>query len=224
LRCATVLSENLYARIVAKGTRNKSKAPDDDRIVLTDPKSIRAIAHPARLKVIDHLFQGNVSTSTELAELTGLSASAMSYHLRSLEKWGIVARVDDAADGRERPWRQAGSGLSWTNSNAAEIGPLSVMMKQFFNEMEQQLADWQRFEPQAPLDWKHRSTVSRGFPWLTAEQASQFAEGVAALLENIGARTHATAPPDAQRTAYLFALVPLVDQFEATVSKTKKRT
>ncbi|HET6740226.1 MAG TPA: helix-turn-helix domain-containing protein, partial [Kribbella sp.] len=74
-------------------------------VVITDPQAIRALAHPARQRVIDELYNGRVLTATECAELAGLTPSAMSYHLRALEKWGIIERADETTDGRERPWR-----------------------------------------------------------------------------------------------------------------------
>ena len=60
------------------------------QVVLSDPRAIKALAHPARLAVIDELFAGRELTATECAQVAGLSLSAMSYHLRALEKWGIV--------------------------------------------------------------------------------------------------------------------------------------
>ena len=55
------------------------------KVMLTDPRAIKALAHPARLAVIDELFAGRQLTATECAEIAGLSPSAMSYHLRALE-------------------------------------------------------------------------------------------------------------------------------------------
>lgn len=82
-------------------------------VVLTDPRAIRALAHPARMAVIDALYDsGDAMTATQLGELAGLSPSAMSYHLRSLERFGVVLRVEADGDGRERPWRRAGEQLS----------------------------------------------------------------------------------------------------------------
>ena len=81
-------------------------------VVINDPKAIRALAHPARLRAIEALFgNGEALTATQLADLEGISPSAMSYHLRSLERFGIVRRDEDAVDGRERPWRRAGASL-----------------------------------------------------------------------------------------------------------------
>jgi DNA-binding transcriptional ArsR family regulator len=195
-------------------TKKKQPKPvDEDRILLTDARSIRAIAHPARLKAIDELFQGQVRTSTELAELTGLSASAMSYHLRSLEKWGIVQRVLDGDDGRERPWKAAGKSLGWTNDVGAEIGPFSIIVKQFFDEMAGRMDAWQRVEPTAPAEWRDGSTLTRGFPWFTTQEAVRFNEGVQALLREIGAPTEPEASAGARRHALLFAMVPTTDGF-----------
>src|SRR6187551_1519516 len=72
---------------------------------LTDPGALRALAHPARLTVVDELYQGGERTASELAALTGLTPSAMSYHLRALERWGVVERAPARGDKRERPWR-----------------------------------------------------------------------------------------------------------------------
>jgi DNA-binding transcriptional ArsR family regulator len=87
-----------------------SEQPDDamvgdDVVVLDDARAIRAIAHPARLLVIDALYdRGLELTATSAAELAGITPSAMSYHLRALERFGIVRRAEPTGDGRERPW------------------------------------------------------------------------------------------------------------------------
>src|SRR3954451_81776 len=90
-----------------------------DDVRLEAPGAIRALAHPARLTIIDELYQGVERTSSELAELTGLTPSAMSYHLRALERWGIVQRAKPRGDARERPWRAAGRGLTVSGAGAA---------------------------------------------------------------------------------------------------------
>src|SRR5581483_1850556 len=73
-----------------------------------NPRSIRALAHPARLAIIDALASGEELTATECAELTGLSPSATAYHLKLLERYGFAEPAAARADGRERPWRAAG--------------------------------------------------------------------------------------------------------------------
>jgi hypothetical protein len=73
---------------------------------LTDPKMMRALAHPARIAIWTHIAMRGSATATECAEVAGLSPSACSYHLRTLARYGFVEEDRAAAaDGRERPWR-----------------------------------------------------------------------------------------------------------------------
>src|ERR1700747_1460038 len=70
-----------------------------------NPRSIRALAHPARLAIIDALATGEELTATQCAELTGLSPSATAYHLKFLERYGFAEAAPSRPDRRERPWR-----------------------------------------------------------------------------------------------------------------------
>ena len=75
-------------------------------IALTDPHMMRALAHPARIAIWQHLGLEGPATATECAAVAGLSPSACSYHLRTLAKYGFVEEDRlHSADGRERPWR-----------------------------------------------------------------------------------------------------------------------
>lgn len=73
---------------------------------LEGPSALRLLAHPARQRVINEVYDGRELTATEAAELCGLTPSAMSYHLRMLEKAGVLVPVP-AEDGRERRYRRA---------------------------------------------------------------------------------------------------------------------
>src|SRR4029078_10155050 len=74
---------------------------------LRDPRAMRALAHPARLAILERLSTDGPATATECAEVTGQSPSACSYHLRALAKWGLVAE-SDGRDRRERRWASQG--------------------------------------------------------------------------------------------------------------------
>jgi DNA-binding transcriptional ArsR family regulator len=75
-------------------------------IQITDPRTLRALAHPARMEIWQFLGLEGPATATECAEVTGLSPSACSYHLRTLAQYGFVEEdLASAADGRQRPWR-----------------------------------------------------------------------------------------------------------------------
>src|ERR671935_277511 len=78
----------------------------DDSLTLTDPRAMRALAHPTRLALLDHLHAVEQATATECAAVVGESPSALSYHLRALAKWGFVEEGEGGV-GRERPWSSA---------------------------------------------------------------------------------------------------------------------
>ncbi len=79
---------------------------------MTDPKALRALAHPLRLALLDHLMAFGVQTAAQCAVAVGSTASNCSYHLRALARVGLVER-GESADGRERPWRSSSTGLEF---------------------------------------------------------------------------------------------------------------
>lgn len=144
-----------------------------ETLVLSDPSAIKALAHPARVRVIDELYDGRELTATELSALTGLSASAMSYHLRALHRWGIVAPATPAggADGRERRWRSAARALridtGMTSANlSAETASLAVLL----GARVQEVVDWAAGMADEPPEWQAVDNVSVSRLWLSAAE------------------------------------------------------
>lgn len=72
---------------------------------ITDLETLKALAHPRRQRILQHLGLQGPSTSAGLARELGLNTGATSYHLRELEKYGLVEDVPELARGRERWWR-----------------------------------------------------------------------------------------------------------------------
>jgi len=76
-------------------------------VKLSDPALMRALAHPARLAILEHLSLNEAgATATECAEVVGLSPSATSYHLRALARVGLIVEAPGRGDGRERVWQR----------------------------------------------------------------------------------------------------------------------
>ena len=66
--------------------------------------TLAALADPMRRRVVERLRQGP-RRAGELAAAEGVSAPAMSRHLRVLRTRGIVDESRDEADGRARVYR-----------------------------------------------------------------------------------------------------------------------
>jgi len=71
-----------------------------------DAPTLRALAHPIRIALLEALGRREPLNATEAAEIIGESPSACSFHFRMLAKYGLV---EDAGGGtgRRRPWRRA---------------------------------------------------------------------------------------------------------------------
>src|ERR1700760_1666023 len=71
---------------------------------LTDPRALRALAHPTRLALAGLLRRDGPLTATRAGELLGQSSASASFHLRQLAKYGLVEEAG-GRPGREQPWR-----------------------------------------------------------------------------------------------------------------------
>ena len=85
---------------------------DRGRLNLTDPKAIRALAHPLRWALLEALGQAGTLTATQASEMLGESPANCAFHLRTLAKYGFVEEAGGGR-GRERPWRQTYNSMSW---------------------------------------------------------------------------------------------------------------
>jgi len=85
---------------------------------------MRALAHPTRLALLDHLHTVDQATATECGAAVGDSPSSCSYHLRALARWKFVEEGEGGV-GRERPWRAtqtSSASLELTPSELEELG------------------------------------------------------------------------------------------------------
>lgn len=75
--------------------------------VVLDPRSLRGLAHPLRVRLLGELRERGPATATQLASRVGESSGATSYHLRQLAAYGFVVEDEDLGTARERWWRSA---------------------------------------------------------------------------------------------------------------------
>src|ERR1700753_558407 len=95
-----------------------SFVPDERRVRLSDPRALRALAHPLRLALLDRLMSFGEQTAAQCATALESTTSNCSYHLRALERVGLVEPTR-STDGRERPWRATATGLEFGPPAAA---------------------------------------------------------------------------------------------------------
>ena len=71
-----------------------------------DPRTLRAIAHPVRNRILTELGATGPMRAADLARELGVPANQASFHLRQLAKYGLIEEDPDAGrDRRDRVWR-----------------------------------------------------------------------------------------------------------------------
>src|SRR5262245_11120868 len=182
-----------------------------EAVRITDVRGIRALAHPARLAIIDALYLGRSElTATECAAITGLSPSAMSYHLRALERWGIVVRGDTAQDGRERPWRAAGTRLTVASEDPGSTGPVEAALVDLALDRDRMaVRSFLEQQPDEPQEWRDALGISVAEPWLTADELSELSEEFRASLDRFQERRlRKNRPPGSRQVRVSVVAVP----------------
>jgi len=87
--------------------------PETATVARLDAGSLKALAHPLRLRIVSSLRNEGPGTATTLGERLGESSGATSYHLRVLAAHGLVVEDAGRGRGRERWWRAGQDMTSW---------------------------------------------------------------------------------------------------------------
>jgi len=72
-----------------------------------DARSLRALAHPLRMQILELLGSDGPATSTTLSARLGESTGTVSWHLRHLAEHGYIEEDTGRGTKRERWWRRA---------------------------------------------------------------------------------------------------------------------
>jgi DNA-binding transcriptional ArsR family regulator len=172
-----------------------------------DPRSIRALAHPARLAIIDALATGDELTATQCAELTGLSPSATAYHLKFLERHGFAETAPPRPDRRERPWRATGRRITvdLDNSTPAGASATAAVVAAYFDATRAIGLEFAEAGAAEPEQWRDDALLSNADLWLTAEEFRQLTRDLQSAVQPYRERPR---PGDSRRVRVMNVVVP----------------
>lgn len=179
--------------------------PDGGRRVIEDIDAVRALAHPHRVAILQYLLSGPPRTATDCAAEVGGTPSACSYHLRELERYGLVERAeraDGGGDGRTRPWRAAAVGFSIgagavAESPAGRAAELALTGAELV-ENQRLLKRFLDAGDEVEREWREASEL-RTFELLaTPAELSELNERIVDLLLTYRASVRVDAPGDAR--------------------------
>jgi DNA-binding transcriptional ArsR family regulator len=180
-------------------------------VTITDPQVMRAMAHPARLAIMEYLSDGAVATATECAEVCGLSPSATSYHLRALAKAGLVEEAPSRGDGRERVWRAAQTSLliSPQLDSPEALSAARGLLEMMLARDDEKIAHWMDNAESEPKEWYDAAGMTRHQLILTAQELTELFEAVQRILEPYGRVERSKPPEGARKVGVLFRAIPM---------------
>src|SRR6478672_8419597 len=144
---------------------------------------MRALAHPTRLALLDHLHSVEQATATECAVAVGDSPSSCSYHLRALARWRFVEEGEGGV-GRERPWRATASRIEF-GSDGLES---AVLRDELLARQQQRVRDALRHEHELAPRWRRATQTSSATLELTPTELEQLGERFESLLDEFRGR------------------------------------
>ena len=151
---------------------------------MTDPRALRALAHPLRLSLLGMLRTEGPLTATRAGELLGESSASCSFHLRQLAKYGLAEEAGGGR-GRERPWQATAMltdvpAIADSPELAAASGLFrSIVVERYYEEM----MAWLEARAAEPAEWQQAALMSDMFMYLTPAELTELGEQVDGLLD-----------------------------------------
>jgi predicted ArsR family transcriptional regulator len=178
---------------------------------LTEPRALRALAHPTRLALVGLLRREGPLTATRAGELLGQSSASASFHLRQLAKYGLVEEAGGGT-GRQRPWRATTMFTGWPDvSDDPEMTAATdlfaeVLAERYFEYLER----WLERRHAEPRAWQEAAQFGDTMIYVTAEELTELAEQERALVDRfLDRHDHPELrPPGARRVTYLHISFP----------------
>jgi DNA-binding transcriptional ArsR family regulator len=159
-------------------------------IRLTDPRALRAYAHPLRLALIGALRSGGPLTATTAANRLGASPASCSFHLRQLAKHGLVEETGDG-EGRERPWRATALYTRLPKVAATPEGAEAshqayrALAERYFHKV----LHWLATRTAEPRRWQQAAHFGDEWLYLTATELAELRRRINGILRPYRART-----------------------------------
>ncbi len=184
--------------------------PSHRIIELTDPRALRALAHPLRLALVGMLRRYGPLTATRAGQLLDESSASCSFHLRQLAKYGLVEEAAGGT-GRQRPWQATALATRLPTLadnpelNEATDTLTSVIAEWYLRGM----LRWIETRDSEPVPWQQAASIGDASLWLTADELATLNQRVEALLADYDySHRRADPPAGARHVTFLQVAYP----------------
>ncbi len=185
---------------------------DERPVTPANRDQMRAMAHPLRLRLLEVLRDGP-STATKLAAELGESSGATSYHLRILERAGLVEEETMRGNARDRWWRRIPAVVYLpTDADDTEGRALEAEARLVhIRRDEEALARFTRALPTLEQQWRKAAFTGSFNVWLTPDEVFKLGLEMLARIDELR-REPSTRPDDARKVLLTFRALPWVEE------------
>ena len=193
---------------------------DNARMKITDVRVLAALAHPTRLAILHLLLTVGDSTATQCAAVVGESPSSCSYHLRHLERFGLVERVEhrpegEVVDGRTRRWRSVATGFDFgepDRSGSPElVAATAAVISTGIDENVRLARHYLSHLDDVPEAWQDVAAFSTYALMVNADELGQVLEAIDAIVRPLRGAARTDAPADARPVRLALEAFPRTD-------------
>lgn len=176
----------------------------DPQVRTLDARSLRGLAHPLRMRLLDALRFGGPATASQLAERLGESSGATSYHLRQLAAHGFIEDAPEQGKGRERWWRAVAQGLVFddallTDASPEVRGAADTYIHEVATAQTRELSTWIGNRQSWSREWQGAWDMSSSTLRLTPDATRELVEKMHALIDSYRDRAAPEDDPEAAR-------------------------
>jgi DNA-binding transcriptional ArsR family regulator len=177
---------------------------------LTDPRAMRALAHPVRLAILEQLQRHGPATATRLAPAVGATPSVTSWHLRHLAGFGLVRDSDAGGDRRQRWWEAAARGFRFEAAGDEESQSAArVLSRQLFRQSYDLPHKWMaEAEPLLDGDWLRLGGLANTLVVLSAGELEAIENAIEQVLAPYVTRDAADRPADGRAVRLMRYVLP----------------
>ena len=166
-----------------------TEQPEPRKLHTLNPRTLRGLAHPLRVRLLASLRLDGSATASQLAERLGESSGSTSYHLRQLAAYGFVEDDPERGKGRERWWRSSHQGTNFDDALRNDPDPTVRGAADFYLHEHatlhaQELSTWLGTMRDWSEEWVNSSDMSDYTLRLTPELTAELNQKLEALIES----------------------------------------
>jgi DNA-binding transcriptional ArsR family regulator len=178
---------------------------------ISDPRAIKALAHPLRLDLLELLATIGPATAAHCGRVLDVPQANCSFHLRQLGKYGFVEDAGPGGDRRERLWRVSDARPTMRIGAGVDTVVRRQLARVVVEREAQAILGYVDRQDTDSPEWRSTAGIVSAVTVMSPEDAAEVKEKWRVLLEPYLVRTEAAGfklQPGQRYVRYFMAATP----------------